>query len=107
MNYEANVLSEEPLTDVKYYCQLYNKLIDPAVGHTIAGNADVVQNAKLRKLFKKGCTFIEPVYHDKFSIFNSIRSDLNDFVKQLAAKNSIRVTLFDGWKCTVLEKKKL
>ena len=44
MNYEANVLSEEPLTDVKYCCQLYNNLIDPAVGHAITGNADVIQN---------------------------------------------------------------
>ena len=107
INYKANILSEDPLTDVKCYCHLYDKFIDPAVGHVITGNADVVQNKKLRKLFKKGYTFIEPVYHNKFSIFNSIRSDINDFVKKLAVRNCISVTLFDGWKYTVLENIKL
>ena len=76
------------------------------MGHVITGDVNIVQNRKLRKLFKKGYTFVEPVYRNKFAIYGSIKSDITRYVKNLAVKFSVSTDLFNGWKAIVLDKLK-
>ena len=86
-NYKEHILSNEPISNVNCFCSHYSDFIDPSVGHVITGNVDIVKNNKLRKLFKKGYTYIEPVYINKFDILRSVKSDLHRYIKSLAAGN--------------------
>ena len=104
VNYKENILCDDPISDVKCFCHLHADFVDPSVGHVITGDVSIVKNGKLRKLFKKGYTFIEPVYQSKLAIFGSIKSDINNYVKKLSARCSLSIRLFDGWKVTVLDK---
>ena len=105
-NYRNNVLIEEPIPIIDCCCHLYKDFINHSVGHVITGDVNIVKNRKLRKLFKKGYSFIEPIYRNKYAIFGSIKSDINVYVKNLASKFSISSELFDGWKAIVLDKLK-
>ena len=102
-NYKEHILSNEPISNVTCFCSHYSDFIDPSVGHVITGNVDIVKNNKLRKLFKKGYTYIEPVYINKFDIFRSVKSDLHRYIKSLATKYSVSTKLFDGWRAIVLD----
>ena len=76
-----HVLNNEPIVNFNCLCNHYSKFINPSVGHVITGNVDIVKNKKLRKLFKKCYTFIEPVYKNNFDIFGSVKSDLHNYIK--------------------------
>ena len=65
---------------------------------------NIIANKKLRKLFQKGYSFIEPIYVNKPRIFQSLKSDVNDYLKNLSTKFSVNLTYFDHWKVTILEK---
>ena len=90
------------ISDVKCYCHLYPEHVDKSVRHVVTGDLDIVKNRKLKKLFKKGYKFIEPLYKNKHSIFNSIKKDLVSYIKSLSEKFSVSVEYFDGWLATVL-----
>ena len=103
INYKENILDEGPISDIKCFCHLYPNFVNHSIGHVITGNVNIVENRKLRKLFKKGHSYIEPIYKNKWTIFNSIKSDLNAYVKKLTQKFSVNTKYFDGWKVTVLD----
>ena len=103
-NYKENILNDDPDCVAKCYCNLYSDFIDPTIGHVISGDVRLVPNLKLRRLFKKGYTFIEPIYKTKFQIFRCIRSDINSYIKSLSTKFSVNITFFEPWKAIVFEK---
>ena len=102
INYKENIMDFGDIADVKCYCHLYPEHVDQSVGHVVTGDLDIVKNRKLKKLFKKGYKFIEPLYKNKHSIFNSIKKDLVSYIKSLSEKFSVSVEYFDGWLVTVL-----
>ena len=57
-------------------------------------------------MFSKGLKFIEPIYHNKSKILNSIKCDLSSYVKHLSVKYSVNIKFFTPWKVNILEKVK-
>ena len=74
---------------VSVICTHYPDYVHPTVQHVVTGDVNIVKNKVLRKTFKKGFGYIEPIYKDKLLIFNSIKSDLKTYVNKLANKHSI------------------
>ena len=93
-------------SDVGCFCHLYPDYVHPTVQHVVTGDVNIVMNKALRKTFKKGFGYIEPIYKDKLLIFNSIKSDLKTYVNKLANKHSITHHYFDEWLARIVDKVK-
>ena len=103
-NYKRNILSAPPENGYTCNCHLYPDFINKDVGHVITGDVNVVANKRLRKLFKKGFSFIEPIFKNKSEIFCSLKRDITSYIVGLSNKFSLNLRYFDEWKVSVLAK---
>ena len=83
------------------HCHKYVPYIHD-IGHVITGDLSIVKNRKLRQIFSKGLKFIEPIFHNKAQILNSIKHDLTVYVKGLSENQSINIKFFTPWKVTII-----
>ena len=103
-NYKPNIVSEALERGHTCHCNLYSQFINHDVGHVITGDVNIVANKRLRKLFKKGFSFVEPIFKNKSEIFSSLKCDIYKYASKLSAKFSINLKYFDEWKLMVLDK---
>ena len=77
---------------------------DPAHGHVVTGNLNIIKNNKLRKLLSKGPNYREPKTLNYNKCFSSIESDLQDMVDKLTNKYTLANNALNAWKITILAK---
>ena len=85
-NYKPNIVSEAPERGHTCHCNLYSQFINHDVGHVVTGDVNIVANKRLRKLFKKGFSFVEPIFRNKSEIFSSLKCDIYNYASKLSAK---------------------
>jgi hypothetical protein len=71
---------------------------DPFHEHIICGDLSIVENNKLRELFKKGPQYREPVTINFDTPKNEILSAIDTLILKWSKKHCIHKRLFDSWK---------
>ena len=103
-NYKSTILQVPPTTGYSCYCHLYPDHIDHDLGHVVTGELSIIANKKLRKLFSKGYNFIDPIYKNRHKIFDSLKRDVNSYIKKLSLKFSVNTAYFNEWKAALFIK---
>ena len=71
---------------------------DPFHEHIICGDLSIIENIKLRELFKKGPQYREPVTINFDTPKNDILLAIDTLVTKWSKKHRIHKRLFDSWK---------
>ena len=89
---------------VKCCCSQYDKkFLNNDRNHILTGNLQIIKNNKLRKLFSKGPKYREPAKIDFESARESIKSGIENFIKNLSETKKKGIYLFEHWKFSLLE----
>ena len=85
-------------------CSQYDdKFLNKDRNHILTGNLQIVKNNKLRKLFSKGPKFREPAKINFVSAKESIKSGIEDFIKNISETKKKGIYIFEHWKYSLLE----
>ena len=87
-------------------CQsVNNEYVDVISRHVFTGNLDIIDNGKLRNLFKKGLKFREVPQSSKENILEPLNSGLDRYITETANKRKISEKCFLPWKREILNKR--
>ena len=81
-----------------------SQFCDPAHGHIVTGNLNIIENNKLRKLLSKGPNFREPKTLNYNKCFSSIEADLQNTVDHLTCKYNLANNALEAWREAILAK---
>ena len=76
---------------------------DPHHGHVVTGDLRIVNNIKLRNLFKKGPNYREPKFINWKKTEECLKEDINTFISKWSTKNRISETCYLEWKNIVIQ----
>ena len=96
-NYRQEIVGDTFDKNPSCFCHLYPEYIDVKSGHVVTGNMDIIDNHKIRTLFKKGLKYIEPLYKNKAEIIHSLLADIKLYIKTLSTKYSVSIKYFIPW----------
>ena len=89
---------------VKCHCSEYNtQFLNNERGHVLTGSLKIIKNNKLRKLFSKGPKYREPEQIDWGSARETVKTGIEDFIKNLSDTKRVAVNHFQNWKFSLLE----
>lgn len=80
-----------------------NEYVDVNSQHVFTGNLEIIQNGKLRSLFKKGLKFREIPQPNKENILESLNSGLDRYITETSNKRMISEVCFLPWKQEILK----
>ena len=89
---------------VKCHCSEYNtQFLNNERGNVLTGSLKIIKNNKLRKLFSKGPKYREPEQIDWGSARETVKTGIEDFIKNLSETKRVAVNYFQNWKFSLLE----
>ena len=71
--------------------------------HIVTGDLRIIQNNKLRKLISKGPNYREPRFLNYEKCLTTIKTNLNEFSKQLIHKYKLQKGSLDDWENNIIE----
>ena len=88
---------------VKCHCSEYNnQFLNNERGHVITRSLKIIKNM-LRKLFSKGPKYREPEQIDWGSSRETVKTGIEDSIKNLSDTKRVAVNHFQNWKFSLLE----
>ena len=76
---------------------------DPHHGHIVTGDLQIVDNIKLRNLFKKGPNYREPKFINWSKTKEFLKEDINMFITKWSGKNGIAESCLQEWKNQIMQ----
>ena len=104
-NYKETVQNfkhDEDIENAPCYCQ-HSKFADGHHGHVVTGNLMIIENKKLRELFRKGPNYREKQTMNWGTAVRSLKEDVSSFIKKWSSKVSKPVVYFSEWKYKFLK----
>ena len=98
-NYKATAEEYVPGIEEEMTCLCEGSIYkDPHHGHIITGDLNVVDNTKLRNLFKKGPNYREPKFINWSKTEDCLKEDIDTFISKWSNKNRISSQCFQEWR---------
>ena len=103
-NYKATAEEYKKDDEKKMTCECeQSDFKDPHHGHVVTGDLRIVDNIKLRNLFKKGPNYREPKFINWKKTEECLKEDINTFISKWSTKNRISETCYLEWKNIVIQ----
>ena len=103
-NYKATAEEYKEDDEKKMTCECdTSDFKDPNHGHIVTGDSQIVNNSKLRNLFKKGPNYREPKFINWSKTEKSLKEDLDSFITKWSTRNGISEACYQEWKNEVIQ----
>ena len=103
-NYKATAVEYKEDDEKKMTCECdTSDFKDSHHGHIVTGDLKIVENIKLRNLFKKGPNYREPKFINWNKTEKCLKEDTNSFITKWSSSNGISEACYQEWKNMVMQ----